>query len=89
MYIAIRILRKSTLILHTVTHKPTLQVYNIQSTLNPNSNAMLPDGLEYSLSATRDIAQQYSSASIVSLRSNCPNHKIGVGRKSVIIIIWF
>ena len=48
---------------------------------------MLPDRPQYGLSDTRDIAQQYSTASIVSLRSNCPNQKTGVGLKSVIIII--
>jgi len=58
-----------------VTHKPTLYVCKSQSSLNPNSNTMLPDRPQYGLSATRDIAQQYSSASIVSLRFHSRNQK--------------
>jgi len=71
-----------------VTHKPTLYVCKTQSSLNPNSNTMRPDKPQYGLSATRDIAQQYSSASVVSLRFHPRNQKIGVGLKNVITIIW-
>ena len=49
---------------------------------------MLPYWPQYGLSATRDIAQQYSSASIVSLRFHSRDQKIGVGLKNVITIIW-
>ena len=49
---------------------------------------MLPDRPQYGLSATRDIAQQYSSASIVSLRSHFANQKTGVSLKNVITVIW-
>jgi hypothetical protein len=72
-----------------VTHKPTLNVYKSQSILNPNTNTTLPDRPQYGLSATRYIAQQYSSASIFSLRSHSRSQKIGVGLNNVIIIIWF
>jgi hypothetical protein len=61
-----------------VTHKPTLYVYKIQSSLNPNTNTMLPDRPQYGLSANGDIAQQYSSASIVSLRSHSRTQKVAV-----------
>jgi hypothetical protein len=50
---------------------------------------MVHDRPQYGLSASRDIAQQYSSSSIVSLIFHSRNHKIGVGNKNVIIIIWF
>ena len=50
---------------------------------------MRPDKLQYGQSATRDIAQHYSSASVVSLRFHSRNQKIGVGFKNVITIIWF
>jgi len=50
---------------------------------------MLRDRPQYGLSATRDIAQQYSSASIISLRSHSPKKKISVGLKNVITVIWF
>jgi hypothetical protein len=72
-----------------VTHKPTLYVYKSQSSLNPNTNTMLPDRPQYGLSATRDIAQQHSSASIFSMRFHYRNKKIGEGLKNVIIINWF
>jgi len=72
-----------------VTHKPKLYVYKRQTILNPTSNNMLPDPPQYGLSTTRDIAQQYSSVSIVSLRSHPRNQKIAVGLYKVIIVIWF
>jgi hypothetical protein len=72
-----------------VTHKPTLYIYKSQSTLNPNTNTMLPDRPQYGLFANRDIAQQYSSASIVSLRSQSRNQKVAVSLNNAIIIIWF
>ena len=72
-----------------VTHKPTLHVYKIQSILYANCNTMLPDRPQYGLSAKREIAQQYSPASIVSLRSHSRNQNIVVGLKNVITIISF
>jgi len=72
-----KVQRQSALILHIVTHKPTLYVCNRQSSLNPKSNTMLPDRPQFGLSATREIAQQYSSSSIVPLRSHSRNQKVG------------
>jgi hypothetical protein len=45
---------------------------------------MLHDRPQYGLSATRDIAQNYSSVSIVSQRFRSLNHKIGVGHKMLL-----
>jgi hypothetical protein len=73
---------------HTYGHTyPTLYVYKSQSSLNPNPNRTLPDRPQYGLSATCDIAQQYSPASIVSLRFHSRNHKIWKSHKYVIIIM--
>ena len=46
---------------------------------------MLPDRPQYGLSATRDIAQQYSTASYVSLCSLSPNQQICVGLKMLLL----
>jgi hypothetical protein len=43
---------------------------------------MLPDRPQYGFSVTRDIAQQYSSASIVTMHFHSRNYKVGVGKKS-------
>jgi hypothetical protein len=50
---------------------------------------MLPDRRQFGLYATCFIAQQYSPASILSMRFRSRNHKISEGHKYVIIIIWF
>ena len=49
---------------------------------------MLPDRSQYGLSATRDIAHQYSSVSYVSLRS-FPQSENTCRPQNVIIIFWF
>jgi len=72
-----------------VTHNPRLYVCKRQTILSPTSNNTLPDRPQCGLSATRDIAQQYSSVSIVSLRSHPRNQKTAVGLYKVIIVIWF
>jgi hypothetical protein len=48
---------------------------------------MLPQRPQYGMTANCDIAQQYSSSSIVSLHFQSRNHNIGVGHKYVIIVI--
>jgi hypothetical protein len=50
---------------------------------------MVPYLPHYGLSTTSDIAQQYSSASIVSLRFHSRNHKIGARLKMLLYYSGF
>ena len=55
----------------------TIYVCTRKSSWNPDSNTLEPEWLQHDRPATRVIAQQYSSATFVSLRF--PSHKVQFG----------